>query len=123
VGGERLWFIFLKHKERIMSLQRNSSTNNEITVGTTVADSDAIQYQNYAGGQVFVPTGSSITSLTWYSSYDGITYTAIYDGGGTSVTTTIVAAENCPIPDECFACPFLKAIDAAGGTIVVSLKS
>jgi hypothetical protein len=94
-----------------------------VTIGTTVAGSSPISYTAYAGGQVFVPAGSSITTLVWYGSHDGVTYLAVQDGAGNAITSSIAASKNCLIPAACFACAFLKATGNEAGTINLSLKS
>ena len=98
------------------------------TADTAVAASTVIPFGNFAGGQVFVPTGSSITALTWYGSHDGTTFLPIEDGAGNAVTSifssSAAAAKSCLIPAACFGCAFLKAVaSGAAGTIYLSLKS
>ena len=106
-----------------MAITRFNTALPTIAVDTTAAACDPIPFADYAGGQVYVPTGSSITSLAWYSSPDNATYTPVYDGLGNACSSTIAASENCPIPAACFACMFLKAVGNAAGIIAISLKS
>ena len=104
------------------NLQRSTVVAG-ITVGTTVGDSMAIPYSNYAGGSVFIPSDSSITVLTWYGSYDGVTYLAVQDGFSNPVLSNVGASVCCLIPAACYAMRFVKATDPIGGVINVSLKS
>jgi hypothetical protein len=106
-----------------MIIERSTAIIPGVTVGTTAAASTGFNNKNFAGGMVYVPAGSSITSLAWYGSSDGILFYPIYDGAGNAVTSTVAASECCLIPAACFASAFLKAVDAAGGTISVSLKA
>ena len=86
-----------------MGMSRNTVPTS-VAVGTTEPTSDRIPYENHAGGQVYVPAGSSITLLTWYGSDDGKTFYALYDGAANAVKSSGLAATySCPIPDECFA--------------------
>ena len=100
------------------------------TIATTLAVATAIPFRNYSGGQVYLGSASAITGIAWHGSYDGVTFTPIYDGKGNAVTSTIAAGsagENCLIPAACFACAFLKGIGTfSSGTsevVNMSLKS
>jgi hypothetical protein len=103
-------------------MQRNTLIT-KVAVGTVVADSAKIPFGNHSGGQVYVPSGSTITTITWYGSHDGVTFTEIQDGSNNAIVSLISASLNCAIPAACFACAFLKAVGDAAGTIDISLKS
>ena len=103
-------------------LQRFSLVT-QVAVGTSVSASKTIEFRSFGAGQVFVPVGSAITVLTWYGSYDGITFLPIQDGNGNAVISTVSAGNCCLIPAACFACAFLRATDPTGGTINLSLKA
>jgi hypothetical protein len=91
-------------------------------VGTTGA-AGKVDFRNFSGGQVYVPAGSSITSLTWYGSHDGVTFLPVQDGAGNAVVSTVAAGYSCLIPASCFACAFLLAVGNAAGTINLSIKT
>lgn len=95
------------------------------SLAITASSSTAAQlvFSSYAGGMVHVPSGSSITSLTWYGSDDGTTYYAIQDGAGTAVVTTVAAGQAAPIPTACFAAAYLKAVGNTTGTVHITLKT
>jgi hypothetical protein len=106
-----------------MSITRYNTVLSKIAVGTTVGASDSIPFADYAGGEVYIPAASSITTLTWWGSDDGVTYYAIQDGAGTAVQSIdLAASEACPIPDECFGCAYLRAVGNAAGTVKLTLK-
>jgi hypothetical protein len=104
-------------------LDRLSQTIASVTVATAVASSEEIRLSSYAGGMIFVPAGSSITTLTWYAAEkpDG-TYLVAYDEDNIAVTQTVQAGRCYPIPSALFGCRAIKAVDAAGGYLLVSLK-
>ncbi|MCE5269643.1 MAG: hypothetical protein LLG00_17330 [Planctomycetaceae bacterium] len=109
-------------------LQRLSLTTNLVVVGTAVEASKSIGFRSFAGGHVHLPTNQTgISKLSWYASWDDVTFFPVYDGAGNPVTTTIAAGTCCLIPAACFACAYLKAvaIGAAdtGGAVVVTLKA
>lgn len=106
-----------------MPITRFNTELPTIAVDTTAAACDPIPFADYAGGQVYVPAGSSLTSLTWYGSGDNATFYPVQDGLGNAVTSTVAASMCCLIPAACFACLFLKAVGNAAGTIAISLKS
>lgn len=98
----------------------------EVAVTTSAATTGKFDYRNFAGGQVYVPANSSLTTLTWRGSHDGVTYLPVQDGAGTAVASTVTPSTTgccCLIPASCFACAFLKAVGNAAGTIYLSLKS
>src|SRR5688500_16800659 len=95
-----------------------------VLLDSTLADSEAIPLGDFAGGLVSIPTGSSITSLTFYASDSKAgTYRQIFDAANAAVSRTVAAARAYALPDECFAVRWLKMVPNADGTVVVTLKS
>jgi len=96
-----------------------------VAVGSAVVDSEVINIRESVLLSISVPTGSSITSITWYAchSYDG-TYVALEYPPGTAVASAAISA---PVifqaPDGLASHPYIKAVGNAAGTISVSLKS
>jgi hypothetical protein len=95
----------------------------DVTLTASLATTPDIGYADFAGGMVHVPTGSSITSLTWYTSHDGTTYIAAQDSTGVAVTQTVAAAKSYPIPDALFGAGKLKCVANAGGAVYLTFKS
>lgn len=93
-----------------------------VAVDTVLADADAVQIENFDGGRIYVPTGSAITSITWYDSHDGTTYIASYDGDNVAITTTVAAARSYPIPPDLNAARYFKMVGDADGTVHVIMK-
>ena len=103
-------------------LQRLSRQQG-VTVATAVADSEEILFGNYSMGMVHVPSGSTITQLTWYDApVRGGTYLTSYDADGVAVTQTVVAARSYPIPLALAGAVALKIVGDAEGSVDVTLK-
>lgn len=83
----------------------------------------AIDISSAGGGSIFIPTGSSINSLTFYIStaVDG-TFIALYDGANAAVVKTVAAARGYPLPAECFGALAVKIVANAAGSVDISLK-
>lgn len=103
-------------------ISRQSWMLNTVAVDTALADAERIDMQESAGGTIFVPTGSSLTSLAFYGSHDGTTFLALYDSSNAAVTRTVAAARAYALPDECFGCRFLKLVGNADGVVNMSIK-
>lgn len=95
-----------------------------VTVAADKDDSGNIDLRNAAGGRFGVPAGSSITTITWYESFDGgDTFLACQDGSGAAVTQTVSAGNSYPFPDSLYASGLVRAEGDAAGTIDVVRKS
>lgn len=105
-----------------MNIRRESSKNS-FSLNTAVGTTQEIPYLYYAGGMIFVPTGSSITSLTWHVAPEaGGTYLPAQDSDGAAVTQTVAAAKAYPIPEALFGAPYIKAVVDAAGSVTISFK-
>lgn len=110
-----------------MSLTRFTTVLSSVTVDTTLADSKAIPFSNYTSGRIYIPAGSSITSLTFHDSptEDG-TYLASYDDTATTpvalALTGLAASRSYPIPAKMFGAAWIKMVPNADGTVAIVLK-
>ena len=93
------------------------STNLTATIGTDAAGSSCIKFGEFAMGFFHLPSGSSVTSVTWYScaTEDG-TYQAAYDEYGNAVTQTVSDDKAYAIPNSLAGAVFLKAVGDAEET-------
>lgn len=99
------------------------SIQQPLTVDTVLADAEELGFSDWITGIVYVPSGSTITSLTWYAAYErGGTFYAAYDSNGDAVTQTVAATKAYPIPLALAGAVALKAVGDADGTVYVSLK-
>lgn len=101
---------------------RHRSEPLTITAGTTASGSTAIPFGDFAGGHVYIPNGSSITTLTMHASADGVTYYEVYSAGA-ALSVTVAADKSADFPDGVFGARFLKLVANAAGTVYVTLKS
>jgi len=106
-----------------MTNQRYSQSIPDVTVATAVATSQVIRYGPWAGGMVYIPAGSSMTTLTWHAceTEDG-TYLAAEDAASSAVTQTVAASQAHPIPVALAGARFIKATANAAGVMGVTLK-
>jgi hypothetical protein len=104
-----------------------SGHHNGLAAGTAVTASIAtcreIIYQGASSGMVYIPAGSSVTSLTPYVAYErGGTYYPLYDEYGAPVVMTVVHTRAYPIPVAPFGAMALKFLSNETGVVHVSLK-
>jgi hypothetical protein len=109
--------------KEIFMLNRFSIRMDDVTVATAVANSGEILCSEFALGMVYVPAGSSLTTLTWYAAEKaGGTYTAAYDELGNAVVQTVAAAKCYQVPVALAGAAALKIVGNAAGTVDVVLK-
>ncbi len=98
--------------------------NDSVSVETTVASCTEIPYEKASGGQLYIPAGSGLTSLTWHAAEnDGATYLPAHNEAGSAVTQVVAAEKSYPIPVALFGCAALKVVGNTSGTIKVVTKS
>lgn len=101
------------------------ASNNivDLAVGTTAAASGEIIYSDWAGGRFHVPTGSSITTITWYDAIvPGGDYLPSNDATPEALTQTVAAGQSYEIPPSLAGAASLKLVGDAAGTVDVALK-
>lgn len=98
---------------------RNAQT---VTVDTVLADSEEVDMAGVTGGFIYVPAGSSITTLTFYAAKElGGTYLAAYNTTG-AVTLTVAASRSIAIPSDMLGCAAMKMTGNADGTVDVTFQ-
>ena len=106
----------------------NTSLGITVAVTASAATTGTIDFSEYAGGCIYVPTGSSLTSLTFHIApkYDG-TYLAAYDDSSLSapaaVVLTVSAAKAYPLPACLYGAGAFKMVGDTTGTVYVTLKA
>jgi len=107
-----------------MSSQQRRAISQSAALTTSAGTTEAISIGNYASGEIFIPTGSSITTLTYHvAPISGGTFIAAYDAAAAAVTQTVVAARAYPIPSALFGAAMIKIVVNAAGSVDVNLKS
>lgn len=112
----------------------NFSIAEAYSVGTDAdgSSSDAIGYGEFDCGMVYIPNGSSITSLTWLAcdtlggEYEPAKHTV--NSGVTPLTyvatvQTVAANGAYPIPQDLVGSVGIKAVANAAEVVLISLKS
>lgn len=113
---------------------RDTGNAKTVSLTTAIGTTEEIPKSGMAWGDVYIPTGSSITTLTWWKapalvagqSYEAGTYVPAYDDDlatPTAIVQTVVAPGSFPIPAALASAPFLKAVANAAGDIIVQFSS
>lgn len=107
-----------------VEIERYSKHMEDVAITDDVDTTPEIPFHRWKYGMVYVPDGSSITTLTIHAAPDvGETYEPLWDNGTPSAVTITVAANRAnPLPDECFGAGALKLVGNVAGTIQISLK-
>lgn len=108
-----------------MSSRRGRSSDLDLTavIGTT-AELDDWQFE--IGATLQIPSGSSITSIIWYTSHNGTDYArAQKDGADWSAVAVDASAEakSIDVPAELFGALHIKPLADAAGTVGCSFKN
>lgn len=94
-----------------MSTIRRADSVTLVDIANNGTTSAAIDFRNYAGGAVAIPSAITSTTLTFTVSNSATgTFTALYDGTNTQSSITIAASRAYPLPDELFAWPYFKFV-------------
>ncbi len=105
-----------------MTTAKYSVSIDSIVVDTAVGDSNAINYSDFERGMVSVPTGSSLTTLTWHvSGSESGTFLPARNAAG-AITQTVSGGNAYPIPSDLQGARFLKITGNADGVVGVTLK-
>ncbi len=101
-----------------------NSISAPYTLDSTIGDTPEINIEHYGSGQIAIPTGSTITTLTYHiAPAVGGTYLPAQDTSGAAVTQTVGAAKSYPIPAVLFGAAAIKIVTNADGAVIVTLKS
>lgn len=107
----------------------------KVTLTASATTTPAIPFQKAIAGTIHIPTGSSITSLTWHTGYTAppvastpeaaTVFVAAYDSAATpaAVTQTVAAARSYPIPTALAGARWLKCVANAGGDVYITWKT
>lgn len=106
----------------------STANGRSVAVTASIGTCKAVDMREFAGGRVYIPSGSAVTSLTFYDApnEDG-TFVASYDDTLTTPLelklTGLSASKSYPIPAKLFGAGFFKMLANDTGTVYVSLKS
>ena len=97
----------------------------DAVVDETASNCTEIPYEDFAGGLIFIPNGTSINSLKFdVAPEPGGTYERLYNSSNAEVAITAAADRSYPLPDELFGAGAFKIItnSITAETVKVSLK-
>lgn len=100
------------------ALQRYCDQATAFSVPAT-ATGQGFSFGSFSSGEVRVPAGSSITSLTWYS---GDTLSGPWYVCTDVAAVNVAASQAAAIPPGCFGAKFLLPVGNAAGTINLDFK-
>ena len=116
--------IYWDEKGEGSMLATRDCVHREGTLNTAVATTPEIDIAKYLTGEIYIPTGSAITSLTYHvAPVAGGTYLPAYDAAGSAVTQTVAAARAYAMPAAVFGAPVIKIVTNAAGAVTLTLKS
>ena len=115
-----------------MSMSRDHVTTQAISLTTDVATTPIIEKSGFPWGRIYIPAGSSLTTLTFYDQPHSIAtkgktplstepYFTAMDSAGAAVTLTVAADKSYPLPEAIAASPNLRITGNAAGSIIISL--
>lgn len=105
-----------------MTTAKYSVSIDSVDVGTVTGQSTVINYGDFESGMVHIPTGSSLTTLTWnVSSSEGGTYIPARNADG-AITQTVSGGNAYPIPSDLRGARFLKITGDGDEIVSVTLK-
>lgn len=91
-----------------------------------LATTPEIPFTEFAGGRIYIPSGSSITALTFYDApVPGGTFLPSYDDAATPAAiawTGLTAGRSYLIPPKLFGAGAIKIVVNVAGTVYISRK-
>lgn len=117
-----------------MDIQRETF-DTAVVLTTSSSTTPTLGFQNCVAGTIHIPSGSLITTLTWYSGYtapatpsaaeSATVFTAAYDSAATpaAVTQTVAADRSYPIPVALAGCRFLRVTGNSAETVYITWKT
>lgn len=113
-----------------MTMSRSHASTPSIAITALLATTPIIDKSGHPWGRIFIPAGSSITTLTFYDrphdkkGVDPVTtddYFTAKDKDNAAVTMTVAAGCSYPFPEAIAASPNLKIVGDAAGSIILSI--
>ena len=94
-----------------------------LTLDSTLADTPVVDFDSASSGQIIIPAGSPITTLTYYTGYDtAVTFVPLNTSAGVAVTQTVSAGKSYDLPAAVAGSALLKITVNADGAVVLINK-
>jgi hypothetical protein len=104
-------------------IERLSAVGSTITATNSTSTSPRIPFGANAGGMVFVTGVATATKILWHAALTNESTPIPVHADGAAVETAVANNRAYPIPDACFAAPFLVAVTDAGTlTLTIAVK-
>lgn len=102
---------------------RRAYSPQTVSVTASAGTTGEIPFEECAGGMIFVPTGSALTSLTFHAAEkSGGTFLPAYDADGNALVRTVAADRAYPIPTALYGAGAIKIVGNDSGSIVILKK-
>lgn len=109
------------------TIQRQTRRQADAAITASASTTAEVDITDATSGTVFVPSGSSLTTLTFHvAPVLGGTYLAAYDDAATPAAlalTNLGASKAYAIPAKVFGAAAFKMVGNTTGTVDISLKS
>lgn len=93
------------------------------TLDSVVGDTPEIDWQGVKSATIYIPTGSTITTLTYHAApKKGGTYLPLQTSAGVAVTQTVAADKAYDMPASLAGCGAIKIVSNANGAVSISMK-
>lgn len=112
---------------------QHETWDTAVALTNDAATTPTISYQSAVSGTVHIPTGSSITSLTWHSGYTApatasaaeaaTVFVPAQDSAGAAVVQTVAQTKSYPIPVALLGSRYLRCVANAAGTVYITWKT
>lgn len=104
-------------------IERLSSTTRGLTLTNATATTACIPYGAVAGGMVHVLAVNGATKIVWHVAYDPHGPAFSVSDGYVAQVTNISSLTSYPVPDACYAAPYIfPVVDSGDATVAISVK-
>lgn len=106
------------------TIRKSVNVQPPLVLTTDPLTTPTIEIGMFASGQIHIPTGATMVTLTYYSApQTGDPFLPMQDAAGAAVTQTVAAAKSYPIPAIVFGAANIRITGNVAGAVSVSLKS
>lgn len=118
--------LFAQQKSGIQGGPALTGRQSEVlalTLDSVLADTPIIDFSTSSSGQIIIPSGSSITTLTYNTGYDStVTFVPLNTSAGVAVTQTVSAGKSYDLPASVIGSRLIKITVNADGAVVFITK-
>lgn len=90
-----------------------------LTLDSVLADTPIVDFGTSSSGQIIIPSGSPITTLTYNTGYDStVTFVPLNTSAGVAVTQTVSAGKSYDLPAAVIGSRLIKITVNADGAVI-----